>query len=157
MQENAGCYDGGGLRSSEGQDNFSLEKCGNECSLKGATMFRFGRSDGHCKGNDKCRCTCMKAKPDTCEILTTKGMDLYKIKPPTGNCIVFSITFIYLLTLFLFTISPTVYSIFKLSQRLSIVCQPMTCFFCFLSGSCATLRVNPILGVCVQICTPLPR
>ena len=89
VQENAGCYDGGGLKISEWKYNFSMEKCGNECLLKGATMFRVGRLDGHCKGKDKCRCTCiMKANPDTCEILTTKGMDLYKINPPTGNCII---------------------------------------------------------------------
>lgn len=79
VKENAGCVKGAGLMISR---KLSIEECGYQCFTKlGATMFRVGRPDGrYCRGENKCTCICpTKANPDTCVMLTTKGMDLYKI------------------------------------------------------------------------------
>ena len=72
-------------------ETFSLEECGYGCiEIHAATMFRLGKHGSpFCSRQNQCHCTCvMDANPDTCVIILTEGMNLYKNSTAAGNCIV---------------------------------------------------------------------
>ena len=85
VQKNAGCKGGGGITISE---TYSINECAYECGKKQKTLFRYGNAgSAYCSGKDRCHCKCiMNANTDTCQIVTSNGLALYK-NSQTGNII----------------------------------------------------------------------
>ena len=85
VQKNAGCKAGGGITISE---TYSINECAYECGKKQKTLFRYGNAgSAYCSGKDRCHCMCiMNANTDTCQIITSNGLALYK-NYQTGNII----------------------------------------------------------------------